>query len=177
MKNKLDENSLFEVRGGGVINSDAKSTGSGSEISIEHDEMQLEAMSIKSLTRGEGNGARILANGKKLISKGRITSSVASKSEGSEGGDILIEVDDVTIKYGRIFSENLTLEEESSKGGDIRVKGKVLTLLTAGSIYSETSGYSNAGDISIESEYINYKARILQHRFGFGRTVVKSLVE
>ena len=41
-----------------VINSDAKSTGSGSDISIEHDEMQLEAMTIKSLTRGEGNGAK-----------------------------------------------------------------------------------------------------------------------
>ena len=158
-KNKLDENSLFEVQGGGVINSDAKSTGSGSDISIEHDEMQLEAMTIKSLTRGEGNGARILANGKKLISKGRITSTVASKSEGGKGGDIFIEVDDVTIKYGRIFSENLTLEDESSKGGDIRVKGKVLTLLTAGSIYSETSGYSNAGDISIESEYINLQGK------------------
>ena len=88
-KNKLDENSLFEVQGGGVINSDAKSTGSGSDISIEHDEMQLEAMTIKSLTRGEGNGARILDNGKKLISKGRMTSTVASKSEGGKGGTSL----------------------------------------------------------------------------------------
>ena len=55
--------------------------------------MQLEAMTIKSLTRGEGNGARILANGKKLISKGRITSTVASKVKGQRGG-IFIEVDD-----------------------------------------------------------------------------------
>lgn len=157
IKNKPDEKSLFEVHRGGAIKSDVKSTGSGSDIYIEHDAMQWKSMKINTTTRGDGEGARVLVKGGELMAYNtRIDSTVTSKSK---GGDIIIEVDDVTIKLGRLFSENLTLRDDSSKGGDIRVKGKVLTILTAGSIFSETAGDGVAGDIKVESEYIDLQGK------------------
>ena len=143
MKNNPSEKSMFEVFRGGKIISDAKSTGSGSDISIEHDEMQWKSMNINTTALGDGEGARLLVKGKKLVTDGKITST--SKN----GGDIIIEVDDVTIKSGRI----------SSKGGDIRVKAKVLKVLTSGAIFSETSGNSPAGDIKIQSEFIDLQGK------------------
>ena len=160
IKNKPDEKSTFEVSRGGSITSEVKSTGAGSEIKIEHDDMNWEEIKITSLASGDGAGSGVSIKGNRLFTRGDIISSVSSKNV---GGDIEIEVDDVTVKNGKIHSVNTTSRHSTSKGGDITIKANSFTVLSeinnAGATFSETIGDGKAGDVVIEAQIIDIQGK------------------
>ena len=152
------------ARGSSIVTSN---TGAepGADVLMAAANIQLDGVSIRSVTSGEGSGANVTMQGDDIALTGG-TQVITSAEGAGTGGDITLAANK-SLMIGGIDSEGSlvspfgvpasavsTLASGSGSGGEVNLSARSITVENNGQILTITSGDGHGGNISLSGETI-----------------------
>ncbi|PMB14350.1 hypothetical protein CEN47_28235, partial [Fischerella thermalis CCMEE 5319] len=117
---------------------------------------------INTSTSGQGNAGNIIINAANSVSLGSESSLLASTFSSGNAGNIIIDAPNATVSFDgvgtsastSVFGESNFLGVDNvgtGQGGDIKINARSLSLTNGASLFTDTAGEGNAGNVTINA--------------------------
>jgi filamentous hemagglutinin family protein len=137
-----------------LLGVDYVGTGQGGDIKINARSLSLSnGASLFTYTDGEGNAGTIQINAANSVSLGSESSLVASTFSSGNAGDIIIDAPNATVSFDGVGTSASTsvFNQSNGQGGDIKINARSLSLSNGASLFTDTAGEGNAGNVTINA--------------------------
>ncbi|PLZ86588.1 hypothetical protein CI594_21980, partial [Fischerella thermalis CCMEE 5196] len=138
-----------------VLSAVTSSSGKAGNIIINTPSLSLSNRAgITTFTLGQGNAGTIQINAANSVSLGSESSLVASTFSSGNAGDIIIDAPNATVSFdgvGTSASSTSVFNQSNGQGGDIKINARSLSLSNGASLFTDTAGEGNAGNVTINA--------------------------
>ncbi|PMB46716.1 hypothetical protein CEN41_05045 [Fischerella thermalis CCMEE 5330] len=146
-----------------VLSANTSSSGKAGNIIINTPSLSLSNRAgINTSTFGQGNAGTIQINAANSVSLGSESSLLASTFSSGNAGDIIIDAPNATVSFDgvgtsastSVFGESNFLGVDyigTGQGGDIKINARSLSLTNGASLFTDTAGEGNAGNVTINA--------------------------
>jgi filamentous hemagglutinin family protein len=146
-----------------VLSANTSSSGKAGNIIINTPSLSLSNRAgINTSTSGQGNAGTIQINAANSVSLGSESSLLASTFSSGNAGDIIIDAPNATVSFDgvgtsvstSVFGESNLLGVDyfgTGQGGDIKINARSLSLTNGASLFTDTAGEGNAGNVTINA--------------------------
>lgn len=145
------------------LSANTSSSGKAGNIIINTPSLSLSNRAvINTSTSGQGNAGNIIINAANSVSLGSESSLQASTFSSGNAGYIIIDAPNATVSFDgvgtsastSVFGESNLLGVDyfgTGQGGDIKIKARSLSLTNGASLFTDTAGEGNAGNVTINA--------------------------
>jgi filamentous hemagglutinin family protein len=146
-----------------LLSADTSSSGNAGNIIINTPSLSLSNRAgINTSTSGQGNAGNIQINAANSVSLGSESSLLASTFSSGNAGNIIIDAPNATVSFDgvgtsastSVFGESNLLGVDyvgTGQGGDIKINARSLSLTNGASLFTDTAGEGNAGNVTINA--------------------------
>ncbi|PMB52184.1 hypothetical protein CEN39_11235 [Fischerella thermalis CCMEE 5201] len=137
-----------------ILSALTSSSGKAGNIIINTPSLSLSnRAAITTFTLGQGNAGTIQINAANSVSLGSESSLVASTFSSGNAGDIIIDAPNATVSFDGVGTSASTsvFNQSNGQGGDIKINARSLSLSNGASLFTDTAGEGNAGNVTINA--------------------------